>query len=168
VESSGSLVTWLYDTFLRLAISGLGGVNASNSPMGAGICLYPVTPRNCSCATRSLDPTQRWRWSPPHRRFTFLATLLHNGERRLDHIGAGEGLSELRRDVQPMHGQHVERQLGTGMVVNSAGRAELLRGLRFLFVCQTIQYVAAPVDLAAPDRPRSVPWHSPECRAAVP
>ena len=29
----------LYDAFLRLATSGLGGANASNSLMSAGICL---------------------------------------------------------------------------------------------------------------------------------
>src|ERR1035438_8649570 len=37
--------------------------------------------------------------------FHVLANLLYNRERRLDHIGAGEGLPELRWDVKPVHGQ---------------------------------------------------------------
>jgi hypothetical protein len=52
----------------------LDGASVSNSLMSAGICLYPVMRRNCFCATNSLDPTQRSRWSPPCQRFTFRQT----------------------------------------------------------------------------------------------
>ena len=64
----------LYDAFLRLTSSDFCGARASNSLRSAGICLCPVTLRNCFWATRSPDPTQRSRWSPPCQRFTFLQT----------------------------------------------------------------------------------------------
>src|SRR5438105_1935612 len=61
VESNDSRVTPLYDAFLGLTTAFLDGASVSNSLMSAGICLYPVMRRNCFCATRSPDPTQRSR-----------------------------------------------------------------------------------------------------------
>ena len=103
------------------------------------------------------------------------ANLLHNRERRLDNIGAGQRLAQLQRDVKPMDSQRllhsfaqtprrarieihqfamqrVQGLLGIRVIFQSVGRIQSLRDRRFLFVGQMIQYIPTLVDLAAMDR----------------
>ena len=125
--------------------------------------------------------------------FHILANLLHDRERRFDHVGAGQRFSQLHGDVKPVHGQGlfhsfaqaprrtgievhqfavecVQRLLGSGVVFQSIGRVEPFSHRRFLFVGQMIQHIAALMDLAPLDRRRlaGVLFHcGSQCLAAI-
>ena len=105
------------------------------------------------------------------------ANSLHDGESRLDHIGAGQCLAQLRWNLEAMHGERffhsfgqaarrariavhqlavqlVQGQLGRVVVLVGIRRIQLLRHQRLLIFAQMIQHIAALVNLSALDQRR--------------